>query len=162
MLSTTTFRAPDFDRARDTHPKFGEPLMVLYMVLGAVILVNMLVAFFNQSYSDVVAKAREEHLLHFSIKVCVIYGICESYPFDEYFDNRFCPFTNGRMTIRSHRLSIFLMSLSSLSLASFAQGKSIRPQKVSFGTSCCSRFTLRLRYTKSSMCCGKHGEERGM
>ena len=64
-----SLRAPDFDRARETHPTFGEPLMVLYMVLGAVILVNMLVAFFNQSYSDVVAKAREEHLLHFSIKV---------------------------------------------------------------------------------------------
>ncbi|KAJ3052609.1 hypothetical protein HK097_005975 [Rhizophlyctis rosea] len=81
LLSRAVLQAPDFDRARDTHPTFGEPLMVLYMVLGAVILVNMLVAFFNQSYSDVVAKAREEHLLHFSIKVLSFYKRPDDHPF---------------------------------------------------------------------------------
>ncbi|KAJ3045720.1 hypothetical protein HDV00_007846 [Rhizophlyctis rosea] len=81
LLSRAVLQAPDFDRARDTHPIFGEPLMVLYMILGAVILVNMLVAFFNQSYSDVVAKAREEHLLHFAIKVLSFYKRPDDHPF---------------------------------------------------------------------------------
>ncbi|KAJ3279058.1 hypothetical protein HK104_001818, partial [Borealophlyctis nickersoniae] len=68
LLARSVLGDPDFDTAQETHPTFGAPLLLLYMFLGAVMLINMLVAFFNQSYEQVLSRAKEEQVRQFAIR----------------------------------------------------------------------------------------------
>ncbi|TPX71433.1 hypothetical protein SpCBS45565_g01016 [Spizellomyces sp. 'palustris'] len=81
MLAKAFLQAPDFGDAEQMHDVLGAPLLVFFQILATVIMLNMLIAFFNQSYSNVVEAATQQHVVQFTLKVLGFYLLPTQYPF---------------------------------------------------------------------------------
>ncbi|KAI9104472.1 hypothetical protein DFS34DRAFT_603286 [Phlyctochytrium arcticum] len=81
ILAKAFLQAPDFGDAEKMHDVLGAPLLIFFQVLATVIMLNMLVAFFNQSYSKVVEAATQQHVVQFTLKVLGFFLLPTQYPF---------------------------------------------------------------------------------
>ncbi|KAJ3014990.1 hypothetical protein HKX48_004833 [Thoreauomyces humboldtii] len=81
LLAKAFLQSPDFDEAEGMHDVLGPPLLIFFMVLASVIMLNMLIAFFNQSYTVVVESASQQHVFQFTVNVLGIYLDATRYPF---------------------------------------------------------------------------------
>ncbi|KAI9012773.1 hypothetical protein BC832DRAFT_547975 [Gaertneriomyces semiglobifer] len=73
LLAKSFLQSPAFDEAEDMHPNLGPPLLIFFMILATTIMLNMLIAFLNQSYSNVVEAATQQHVAQFTLKVLAFY-----------------------------------------------------------------------------------------
>ncbi|KAI8817382.1 uncharacterized protein EV422DRAFT_541593 [Fimicolochytrium jonesii] len=81
LLAKAFLQAPDFEDAERMHDVLGPPLLIFFQILGTVIMLNMLVAFFNQSYSTIIETATEQHVYQFTVNVLGLYLDATRYPF---------------------------------------------------------------------------------
>ncbi|KAL1924307.1 uncharacterized protein VTP21DRAFT_7342 [Calcarisporiella thermophila] len=81
MLARAFFQDPDFDKAESYHLVLGRGLFMLYMLISSVILLNLLIALFNDSYQNIVEGANSEYFCFFTFKVIRYLKIPDHYPF---------------------------------------------------------------------------------
>ncbi|TPX57593.1 hypothetical protein PhCBS80983_g03723 [Powellomyces hirtus] len=81
LLAKAFLQAPDFEDAERMHDVLGPPLLIFFMVLASVIMLNMLIAFFNQSYTVVVDSATQQHVFQFTLNVLGVGLDTTRYPF---------------------------------------------------------------------------------
>ncbi|KAF9359509.1 hypothetical protein BGX26_012142 [Mortierella sp. AD094] len=60
---------PDWELAESIDPNYGNYLFALYLFLTSIILLNLLVALFNSSYTNITDSAEKEYLALFTFKV---------------------------------------------------------------------------------------------
>ncbi|KAF9403999.1 hypothetical protein BGZ94_004421 [Podila epigama] len=60
---------PDFEVAGSFHPVYGNWLFGLYIFLTSIILLNLLIALFNSSYTNITDSSEKEYLALFTFKV---------------------------------------------------------------------------------------------
>ncbi|KAG0053303.1 hypothetical protein BGZ83_001342 [Gryganskiella cystojenkinii] len=60
---------PDFDTANDIDANYGNWLFALYLFLTSIILLNLLIALFNSSYTNITDSSEKEYLALYTFKV---------------------------------------------------------------------------------------------
>ncbi|RUP48186.1 hypothetical protein BC936DRAFT_144856 [Jimgerdemannia flammicorona] len=81
LLARAFFQQPDFDKAEEYHPVIGKPLLMIYIFTSLTILLNLLIALFNDSYSKINGAAHTEYLKRFTYKVFHYLRAEDHYPF---------------------------------------------------------------------------------
>ncbi|KAJ3166685.1 hypothetical protein HDU88_003168 [Geranomyces variabilis] len=81
LLAKAFLQSPDFEDAERMNEFLGPPLLIFFMVLASVIMLNMLIAFFNQSYTEVVESAAQQHVFQFTLNVLGVGLDATRYPF---------------------------------------------------------------------------------
>ncbi|KAI1321067.1 hypothetical protein EDD11_008648 [Mortierella claussenii] len=72
---------PDWDTAKEIDPVYGNFLFGLYLFLTSIILLNLLVALFNSSYTNITDSAEKEYLALFTFKVFSYLKSPDEFPF---------------------------------------------------------------------------------
>ncbi|KAG0251206.1 hypothetical protein DFQ27_008921 [Actinomortierella ambigua] len=72
---------PDFDRAIEFHETYGYWLFALYLFLTSIILLNLLVALFNSSYTNITDSSEQEYLALYTFKVFSYLKSPDQFPF---------------------------------------------------------------------------------
>ncbi|RUS22652.1 hypothetical protein BC937DRAFT_88101, partial [Endogone sp. FLAS-F59071] len=81
LLLKAFFQQPDFETAKRYHPILGKGLLMVYIFTSLTILLNLLIALFNDSYSKISAAAHAEYLKRFAYKVFRYLRAEDHYPF---------------------------------------------------------------------------------
>ncbi|KAF9972796.1 hypothetical protein BGZ73_004025 [Actinomortierella ambigua] len=82
MLLTRGFlQDPDFEGAQTFHPVYGNVLFALYLFLTSIILLNLLVALFNSSYTNITDSSEQEYLALYTFKVFSYLKSPDQFPF---------------------------------------------------------------------------------
>jgi len=81
LLLKAFFQQPDFDTAGTYHPILGKGLLMVYIFTTLTILLNLLIALFNDGYSKISSAAHAEYLKRFTYKVFHYLRAEDHYPF---------------------------------------------------------------------------------
>lgn len=81
MLLRSLLGDPSFEEAQEYHPTLGGILLMMFLFFAVMILLNLLLAVFNDSYSNIVSATSFEFLWQFTWRVVVYLETPQSYPF---------------------------------------------------------------------------------
>ncbi|KAG0231684.1 hypothetical protein BGW42_008699 [Actinomortierella wolfii] len=81
LLTRGFLQDPDFEGAEGFHPTYGYWLFALYLFLTSIILLNLLVALFNSSYTKITDSSEQEYLALYTFKVFSYLKSPDQFPF---------------------------------------------------------------------------------
>ncbi|KAI9143218.1 hypothetical protein BKA69DRAFT_1062941 [Paraphysoderma sedebokerense] len=73
--------APDFQAPKEWDPLYGSIMYTFFVSIVGVVLLNLLIAVFNDSYTKIVENADQEYFIAFTIKTLSFFEQTRRYPF---------------------------------------------------------------------------------